>query len=655
MAWRRWPTFLGLLLGLAIPGAGKDRDWYPPWDFGEEVLSIAMVSGAVPLPPPEDGAASLLFIGQDSDEGVSFWRSDGTPEGTLSVGRPWAGTEWAYGISLHGGFGWVATGGGLYRSDGTPEGTSTAIPPGGPLHPYGPIGSVAGRILFPAREGESEVAALYAQDLSGGAQLPLRTDRAPRPGAWGWDLNSIPLGGGLLFPGWTQENGWELWRTDGTEEGTRMVRDMAPGPADSLTGDFWLLQYTRGRHEVLRGRLYFMARTEETGREPWVSDGTEEGTRLLADLAPGSGDSWPTILGETPGGILVAGMRPEIGSALWSVRGPGEEARLLRVLHPGTVLYPGITPIGQLGEAFLFLHSQSALDTLELWRTDGTPEGTELVRLLEVGGTRNWTSGFFHPLPGTGSAVFDTVGNSEFGPGMWRTDGTEAGTEALRVEAIFPLFWRGTIYFSGWGPWALLRATPAGLGLSSSLIDDDGDGFSTELEIALDSPWWDGGATPLGPGGGGPPREFTVRAASFALDGWKPAADRLTLEGTLPVPADFEAAGASVVLDGGGVLRTLTLDARGRARSGEDDFRLHLRRRRGAVLEDPAAPFRLRLRRASLMGALYDEGVWEPEVVENAPLSLPVTVLFDGRRHRSEVPLLWTVRRYGTGRARLDR
>ena len=33
-------------------------------------------------------------------------------------------------------------------------------------------------------------------------------------------------------------------------------------------------------------RLFMQLRLGDTGREPWVSDGTRKGTRLLANLAP---------------------------------------------------------------------------------------------------------------------------------------------------------------------------------------------------------------------------------------------------------------------------------------------------------------------------------------------------------------------------------
>ncbi|WP_052519513.1 ELWxxDGT repeat protein [Archangium violaceum] len=81
--------------------------------------------------------------------------------------------------------------------------------------------------------------------------------------------------------------GSALWVTDGTEAGTRLVKDVLP---DSGV-DKVLLFLT-----VLSNRLYFSADDGVAGRELWISDGTESGTRLFADLNPGPASSSPTDL-----------------------------------------------------------------------------------------------------------------------------------------------------------------------------------------------------------------------------------------------------------------------------------------------------------------------------------------------------------------------
>ncbi|MCU0726451.1 MAG: hypothetical protein MUE73_11785, partial [Planctomycetes bacterium] len=173
--------------------------------------------------------------------------------------------------------------------------------------------------------------------------------------------------------------------------------------------------------------------------------------------------------------------------------------------------------------------------------------------------------------------------------------------------------------------------------------------FSTEIEIATGTRWWDAGSTPLGPEGGGPEGDLDIRKMEFSLTAWVLDADELRIEGTLPVRAGFVPAGARIVFDVAGAVRTFTIDRRGRAREGDTDFRLRLRRRRGVARENPEARFRFAIRGAHLMEAFAEEGIWRPKVTANQPIVLPITVLLDGRPFRARVPLLWTVPTFGEG------
>ncbi|MDP9955454.1 ELWxxDGT repeat protein [Epilithonimonas hungarica] len=81
-------------------------------------------------------------------------------------------------------------------------------------------------------------------------------------------------------------NGAEPWMTDGTEAGTTIVKDINVSSGTSGSGPINFTEYN--------GKVYFSASDGITsGSELWVTDGTEQGTKMLKDIAPGTAGSFP--------------------------------------------------------------------------------------------------------------------------------------------------------------------------------------------------------------------------------------------------------------------------------------------------------------------------------------------------------------------------
>ena len=83
------------------------------------------------------------------------------------------------------------------------------------------------------------------------------------------------------------EHGWELWKSDGTENGTVLVIDVRPGSAGGVR---------LGPLVGAGDRLVFAADDGVHGVELWQSDGTPERTTMVQDLAPGPASSDPEPL-----------------------------------------------------------------------------------------------------------------------------------------------------------------------------------------------------------------------------------------------------------------------------------------------------------------------------------------------------------------------
>lgn len=85
----------------------------------------------------------------------------------------------------------------------------------------------------------------------------------------------------LFFVGNDGLSGQELWVSDGTKTGTQLIRDIVPG----LQGFFPF----QSRHHIgttINGKIYFFAKDQTNGWEPWVSDGTSGGTFMLINSNP---------------------------------------------------------------------------------------------------------------------------------------------------------------------------------------------------------------------------------------------------------------------------------------------------------------------------------------------------------------------------------
>lgn len=209
--------------------------------------------------------------------------------------------------------------------------------------------------------------------------------------------------GTLYFSANDGKHGYELWRSDGTARGTRMVKDINPG-----TGWSNLFGIT-----AVNGIIFFSADDGVHGAELWRSDGTARGTRMVKDIRPGSQGSGPfylTNVGRTLYFTAFDGTNP----GLWRSDGTDAGTTLVKAIGAGNLF-------GLNGT--LYFESSGGFFT-DLWRSDGTEAGTTLVKSHFV-----YTLGFI----GLNGTLFFTAGDANYqGSQLWRSDGTDAGTTVVR-------------------------------------------------------------------------------------------------------------------------------------------------------------------------------------------------------------------------------
>ncbi|HEY6554235.1 MAG TPA: ELWxxDGT repeat protein, partial [Vicinamibacteria bacterium] len=220
------------------------------------------------------------------------------------------------------------------------------------------------------------------------------------------------FGGKTIFGTGANGAGASLWETDGTVAGTRKLFDLAGvGSVDSLI--------------PLGSEIYF---TTNSMRELWRTDGTAAGTRKLVTYDDTSRQEPFRFLQLTRAGSL-AYFRADLG-------------RLYRTDGTATGTYPvfsgsGLSLTTNELVAFkgtLYFIGTSSEGRRSLWKTDGTPGGT--VRVVDVGGSESPPySSFFSPRAYptvVGQQLFFVADDGEYGAELWRTDGTPGGSTLVR-------------------------------------------------------------------------------------------------------------------------------------------------------------------------------------------------------------------------------
>jgi ELWxxDGT repeat protein len=298
---------------------------------------------------------------------------------------------------------------------------------------------------------------------------------APNP--LGLSSGTVALDGVLYFFSDDGVHGSELWRTDGTTAGTRMVRDLCPGVCSSYLAVKQSL--TPFQHKV------YWYGSDGAHYALMASDGTPQGTAPLLDPASPAAGHDLIPLGEAGGRLLLSG-RTSGGGELWATDGTEAGTTRLRIFRTGNVLSnPAL--VGRLGGVLVFRVGDQ---TQTLWATDGTADGT----LPLIAGTQSM--GFGSAVLAGGQLFFETFGPS--GDVGWVSDGTPTGTRPLpgvsfdlNLAAVGSRVFFLRLKFPDWELWTS-DGTPDGTTLVKVLTDPPGDmaAVGNRLFLNLDGALW---------------------------------------------------------------------------------------------------------------------------------------------------------------------
>ncbi len=295
--------------------------------------------------------------------------------------------------------------------------------------------AAGGTTFFTAVDGDGDRELWKTDGTAAGAQrvADINTTGSSYP------QNLTAVGGTLFFTAQDDTHGRELWRSDGTEAGTTLVKDVNPGSGSGAQN--YSHGYGNSQMTAIGDTLFFPGYQGATGRELWKSDGTEAGTTLVKDI--NAGYNWglnyangATAVGDT---LFFTAYQDGTGTELWKSDGTESGTTLVKDIRPGanSSQYYYNSSMSAVGGT-LFLSADDGTHGRELWTSDGTEAGTTLVKDINPGYgsgvTNNYWYGNYGAMVATGGALYFSGQDGTSGVELWKSDGTEAGT-ALVVDA----------------------------------------------------------------------------------------------------------------------------------------------------------------------------------------------------------------------------
>jgi len=354
--WRTDGTATGTFLVRSITGTPI------PWSVPDEFVTIG---------------STVFFSAHDGVNGRELWKTDGTSNGTVMVKNINAGAAnsdprslTAAGSLLY----FVANDGAgprIWVSDGSEAGTISL----GNYLPrrYGrlsPMTYVNFDLIYDL-EAEGTKVMFYSTNIVSNFRYHVAdgltpasvtvTQLMPTGFVTFNDTYRIYSGGGKFYFSYS----FDTWRSDGTSAGTASFDASLDSAFEEV---YW-------HSNALYGTL------ASTG--PGRSDGTLTGSYAVASFNSGdlvAGDhaqDWYSV-----GSTLYYTARPN--SNYWALyRVEGTNSILLRTF-PEAVAGSDLRMLGSLGSTLLFAGPGGSTNDIELWKSDGTPEGTKVLLDLNL-------------------------------------------------------------------------------------------------------------------------------------------------------------------------------------------------------------------------------------------------------------------------------
>ena len=226
--------------------------------------------------------------------------------------------------------------------------------------------------------------------------------------------------GAVYFAAYSPTYTVDIWKTDGSEAGTVLVKAI---PNSKEIRDLLVFQ----------NKIFFIVGKGSGNDKIWVSDGTAAGTNQFIDL------DTKNDINNAPKELLVFNNK----LFFWA----GREGTNFKNYYVSDGTVSGTSVLNNIGNEYgynqggesvisngkLYYFTGSNGNNTGLWVTDGTQGGTKLVKRLNI-------AAFLRDIDGilyfNGTDMDGPNNASLYGSEPWRSDGTEAGTQL--IKDIYP-------------------------------------------------------------------------------------------------------------------------------------------------------------------------------------------------------------------------
>lgn len=275
--------------------------------------------------------------------------------------------------------------------------------------------NVNGIIYFFGSSTTQQGSGLYKFDLnSRDSLIPVQISSLPNS----YFQNLAEVNGAIFFTVSISPNLPQLWKSDGTSSGNTLLKN-------DLKNVF-----PANYHQLsANGYLYFSA-----NGELWKSDGTVSGTVLIKDMSPVKDFYSPEALTSVDSKVFFSALDDIHGAELWQTDGSVNGTSLVKDINQTSTGSSATFGVTSLNETILFSAFDSKDGNYKLWKSDGTNSGTNLINdTIYTPKTyySNPVNVINLPLVTKNNQAY-FLGSSPSGSGLYKTDGTVAGTVLIK-------------------------------------------------------------------------------------------------------------------------------------------------------------------------------------------------------------------------------